>query len=162
MITIKSLKTYNINAGWRVWSFLLIHTNDGILGLSEFSESNGSTKAIDSAIISLEHLLVGKSPLNYKIIIENLKAKTIQSNNGIIQKAIASIENSLLDISGKYYNVPVYDLFGGKFADQLDVYWSHCGTSRVRAYQHIEKPAIKVNNVKMKTFEIIYNRLKNT
>ena len=60
-----------------------------------------------------------------------------------MQKAIAAVENALLDIKAKSFGVPVSDLFGGKLRDRLPVYWSHCGTTRVRAACLVEKPAVR-------------------
>ncbi len=53
----------------------------------------------------------------------------------MIQKAIGGIENALLDLKGKALGVPVYELFGGPTRDEVDVYWSHCGTTRARAWE---------------------------
>ena len=53
----------------------------------------------------------------------------------MIQKAIGGIENALLDLKGKALGVPVYELFGGPTRDDVDVYWSHCGTTRARAWE---------------------------
>ena len=60
-----------------------------------------------------------------------------------MQKAIAAVENALLDIKGKSLGVPVSDLAGGRLRDRLPVYWSHCGTTRVRAASLVEKPAVR-------------------
>ena len=49
--------------------------------------------------------------------------------------AIAAIENALLDIKAKALGVPVYELFGGPVRERLPVYWSHCGTYRVRNHE---------------------------
>ena len=49
-----------------------------------------------------------------------------------MRQAIAAIENALLDIKGKALGVPVYELFGGKLRDRIPVYWSHCGSYRMR------------------------------
>jgi len=70
-------------------------------------------------------------------------SRTRQSPGSIIQKAIGGIENALLDIKAKKLGVPVYELFGGAVRDTLPLYWSHCGTSRVRAWQMVNKPQIK-------------------
>jgi len=53
----------------------------------------------------------------------------------VIQKAIGGIENALLDLKAKALGVPVYELFGGPTRDSVDVYWSHCGTTRARAWE---------------------------
>ena len=42
-----------------------------------------------------------------------LYVRQVQAPNGVNQRAIAAIENALLDIKGKALGVPVYELFGG-------------------------------------------------
>ena len=53
----------------------------------------------------------------------------------MIAKALAGIENALLDIKAKALGVPVYELFGGPTRDTVPLYWSHCGTTRARAWE---------------------------
>ena len=48
----------------------------------------------------------------------------------MIAKAIAGIENALLDVKAKALGIPVYELFGGPTRDSIPVYWSHCGTTQ--------------------------------
>jgi galactonate dehydratase len=60
----------------------------------------------------------------------------------VIQKAIGGIENALLDLKGKALGVPVYELFGGPTRDDVDVYWSHCGTTRARAWEVTNTPKL--------------------
>ena len=57
-------------------------------------------------------------------------------------KAIAAIENALLDLKGKAYGVPVYELFGGPLRTEVPVYWSHCGTTRARAWEVTGTPKL--------------------
>jgi galactonate dehydratase len=68
--------------------------------------------------------------LPYAKIIAQLKANTRHVAGGIAQQAIAAIENALLDVVGKAYNVPVCALFGGPIRTKIPVYWSHCGSFR--------------------------------
>ena len=58
------------------------------------------------------------------------------------QRAIAAIENALLDIKGKALGVPVYELFGGPVRERIPVYWSHCGTYRVRNHELVGVPPL--------------------
>ncbi len=53
----------------------------------------------------------------------------------VIAKALAGIENALLDLKAKALGVPVYELFGGPTREAIPMYWSHCGTTRARAYE---------------------------
>ena len=39
-------------------------------------------------------------------------------------------------------NKPVYEILGGNLRDSLEIYWSHCGTTKVRASHHINKKKI--------------------
>ena len=52
----------------------------------------------------------------------------------MIQKALAGIENALLDLKAKALGIPVHALFGGPTRDSIQSYWSHCGTTRARAF----------------------------
>jgi L-alanine-DL-glutamate epimerase-like enolase superfamily enzyme len=75
-----------------------------------------------------------------------MHSRTRQSPGSIIQKAIGGIENALWDLKAKALGVPVYELFGGAIRETIPLYWSHCGTSRVRAWQTVQKPKIATIN----------------
>ena len=49
----------------------------------------------------------------------------------------------MLDIKGKALGVPVYELFGGPVRTRIPVYWSHCGTYRVRNHELVGVPPLK-------------------
>ena len=71
-----------------------------------------------------------------------LATRSTQSRGGVVRQAIAAIENALLDIKGKALGVPVYQLFGGKIRDRIPVYWSHCGSYRMRNADLVGEPAV--------------------
>ncbi|MDP3795156.1 MAG: mandelate racemase/muconate lactonizing enzyme family protein [bacterium] len=137
------VNTIHCAAGWRVWTFVKITTDEGLVGYSECTDSNGSPRAIAGVVKDLEGLLIGKDPRAVEKLYWELYSATRQSPGSVIQKAIAGIENALLDIKGKALGVPVYELFGGPIRRQLPVYWSHCGTSRVRAAHFVGQPPIQ-------------------
>jgi L-alanine-DL-glutamate epimerase-like enolase superfamily enzyme len=72
----------------------------------------------------------------------DLYRATRQSPGSVIAKAIGGIENALLDIKAKALGVPVYELFGGPTRDTIPLYWSHCGTTRARAYEVTGTPKL--------------------
>ena len=129
---ITKVETLRADAGWRMFSFLKVITDDGIVGWSEFNESFGSTGLAD-VINGLSPVLIGRDPRMYEQVTQHLHVLTRQSRGGINQQAIAAIENALLDVTGKAYGVPVYALFGGPLRERIPVYWSHFGTYRVRS-----------------------------
>jgi L-alanine-DL-glutamate epimerase-like enolase superfamily enzyme len=129
---ITAVETLRADAGWRMFSFLKIVTDSGIVGWSEFNESFGSTGLAD-VINGLSPVLIGRDPRLYEQVTQHLHVLTRQSRGGINQQAIAAIENALLDVTGKAYGVPVCKLFGGPLRERIPVYWSHFGTYRVRS-----------------------------
>jgi L-alanine-DL-glutamate epimerase-like enolase superfamily enzyme len=72
-----------------------------------------------------------------------LATRSVTSRGGIVRQAIAAIENALFDIKGKAMGVPVYQLFGGKVRDRIPVYWSHCGSYRLRNPDLVGAPAVR-------------------
>jgi L-alanine-DL-glutamate epimerase-like enolase superfamily enzyme len=118
------------DAGWRVFSFLKITTDDGIVGWSEYNESYGS-KGLTAIIRALGERLIGQDPRPFERISATLSAITRQAPGGMNQQAIAAIENALIDIKAKSLGIPVYALFGGPVRERLPLYWSHCGSYRL-------------------------------
>jgi galactonate dehydratase len=129
-------------AGWRTTSFLKVTTDTGIIGWSEYSEDVGNA-GLTATIRALSERLIGLDPLKIEWIASVLYTATVPAWSGINQHAIGAICNALLDIKGKEYGVPVHALFGGAIRERLPVYWSHCGTYRVRYPDKIDKKAIK-------------------
>lgn len=118
------------DAGWRVFSFLKITTDDGLVGWSEYNESYGS-KGLTAVIRALGERLIGEDPRPFERVTATLAAVTRQAPGGMNQQAIAAIENALIDIKAKALSVPVYALFGGPVRERLPLYWSHCGSYRL-------------------------------
>ena len=72
----------------------------------------------------------------------DLYRRTRQSPGSIVQKAIGGIENALLDLKGKALGVSVAELFGGPTRETIPLYWSHCGTTRARAWEVTGTPKL--------------------
>jgi galactonate dehydratase len=136
------LETLQADAGFRPACFLKIVTDDGIVGWSEYGEHVG-TAGVTGVIRALGEGIVGMDPLAIERIAAVLRGRTIQAGSGINQHAIAAIVNALLDVKGKALGVPVYALFGGALRAKIPVYWSHCGTYRVRHAELLGKPPLR-------------------
>ncbi len=127
---IVAIDDLHCDAGWRVWSFLKVTTDEGLVGWSEYNESYGS-KGLTGVIRRLADGLIGQDPRPVERITSTLYAMTRQAPGGMVQQAIAAIENALLDVKAKALGVPVYALFGGPVRERLRLYWSHCGSYRL-------------------------------
>lgn len=103
-----------------------INTDEGIYGYGEAGVSimNYSLGCIE-LLRSFSKFLIGKNPLaNDVIYTELVNTFWAKGNGGVIMAAISAIDTALWDIKGKYFNVPVYELLGGKYRDKLWAYAS--------------------------------------
>jgi L-alanine-DL-glutamate epimerase-like enolase superfamily enzyme len=135
------IETLRCDAGWRLFSFLKVMTDEGLVGWSEYNESFGSG-GLSQVIEALSPVVIGKDPRDIELINCHLRTVTVQSRGGINRQAVAAIENALLDIKGKALGVPVCDLFGGAVRRRIPVYWSHCGSYRARYPELLGVPRV--------------------
>jgi galactonate dehydratase len=138
-LKIDRIEHLQCDAGWRTFSFLKVTTDDGLIGWSEYTEGDGS-RGLTSVIHGMAQALIGMDPRPVQAISYLLYIRHQQAANGVNQRAMAAIENALLDIKGKALGVPVYELFGGPVRTRFPVYWSHCGTYRVRNHLDVGTP----------------------
>jgi L-alanine-DL-glutamate epimerase-like enolase superfamily enzyme len=141
-VKVATLETLICDAGWRPWIFVKATTDDGLVGWSEITDSHGSPSGLAGIVDDLSPLVVGQDPRAVERIYWDLYRATRQSPGSVIAKAIGGIENALLDLKGKALGVPVYELFGGPTRESIPLYWSHCGTTRARAFEVTGTPKL--------------------
>ena len=134
---IVSLQTFRADGGWRPFSFLRVETDAGLTGWSEFAEASWAPGLVE-VIRALGAHVMGEDPRSWALICARLQALTQFTAGGLSHQARAAIENACLDIAAKAAGVPVYQLFGGPLRQEIDVYWSHCGSFRVRDPEFFE------------------------
>ena len=139
---VATLETLYCDAGWRPWIFLKATTDDGLVGWSEVTDSHGSPRGLAGIVEDLAPLVVGRDPRAWEAVYWDLYRATRQSPGGVVAKAIAAVENALLDLTAKSHDVAVYELFGGPLRTEVPVYWSHCGTTRARAWEVTGTPKL--------------------
>ncbi len=139
---VKSFEIFRCDAGWRIFSFLKLTTDSGLVGWSEYNESFGSP-GLSAAIENLMPSVIGMDPMQIELVNAVLATRSVQSRGGVARQAIGAIENALLDLKGKALGVPVYQLFGGLVRERIPVYWSHCGSYRLRNPEVCKTPPVK-------------------
>ena len=88
-----------------------IDTNQGVYGLGEVRDIAGPQYAM-----VLKSRIVGENPLK----IDYLFQKIAQFGGGARQAGgVCAVEMALWDIAGKVYNIPVYQMLGGKWRDSI-------------------------------------------
>jgi len=135
---LKSFEIFPVRAGWRTWMLFKLSTSDGIDGWADCTEAHGSNKGLAAVLEDLAETIIGRDPMTLELIFEDLYRITRQSEGGLIGKALAAIENALLEIKARALGVPVYDLMGGKMRDSVPLYWSHCATTRLRNAEFLD------------------------
>jgi L-alanine-DL-glutamate epimerase-like enolase superfamily enzyme len=136
------LDTLHADAGKGNFDFLKLTAENGLVGWSEYNETFGG-HGVTAAIEGLASFVVGKDPHAYEAIVATMYAARRQAPGGLVQQAIAAIENALIDLKAKALGVPVYELFGGPQRDRLRLYWSHCGSFRIGLSQEMQIPPIR-------------------
>lgn len=142
---ITRVETLAADAGYRTASYVKLHTDEGLVGWSEFYDGFAAVP-LAPLVAAFGRSAVGMDPTAYARVSETLLATTRLASGGLAHQAVAAIENACLDVAARARGVPVYTLLGGPFRDRVPVYWTHCGSYRVRHadfYASIGKPPIR-------------------
>lgn len=139
---ITRVEPFHCDAGWRPWTFVKVETDEGLVGWGECSDTRNPL-GVAGCVRDFQQLLVGEDPSAIERLYWDMLRAARQNLGGVSHKAIAGIELALWDIKGKALNVPVYALFGGPMRDRMQLYWSHCGTTRARHGQALGLPPLR-------------------
>jgi L-alanine-DL-glutamate epimerase-like enolase superfamily enzyme len=91
-----------------------LDTNQGVYGLGEVRDGASATYAL-----FLKSRVVGENPLRITYLFQKIKQF---GYHGRQAGGVVAIEEALWDIAGKVYNVPIYQMLGGKFRDKIRIY----------------------------------------
>ena len=108
----------------RQWTFVRIDTDEGISGWGEATSSPRRGSFLTAqAILAMKEALVGEDPVNIEPLWHRLYRRyTYMGSRGLPTTAISGIDIALWDIRGKALGKPIYDLLGGKFRDEVQLY----------------------------------------
>ena len=93
---------------------LKLDTNQGIYGLGEVRDGASGTYAL-----MLKSRIIEENPCNIDKIFRQIKQFGHHARQG---GGVCGIEMALMDLTGKAYGVPCYQLAGGKFRDRIRCY----------------------------------------
>ena len=98
-----------------------IDTNQGIYGLGEVRDGASKNYALE-----LKSRILGENPCNVDRVFRKIKQFGGNARQG---GGVSGVEVALWDLAGKAYNVPIYQMLGGKFRDKIRIY---CDTTESR------------------------------
>lgn len=91
-----------------------IDTNQGIYGLGEVRDG-----ADERYALMLKSRLLGQNPCNVEMLFKTIKQFGGQSRQA---GGVCAVEMALWDLCGKAYNVPAWQLLGGRYRDKVRLY----------------------------------------
>ena len=136
---IAKIETLQADAGWRIFSFLKLTTDEGLTGWSEYIDNFGIAGSVTALVPRYGAVVAGMDPRAVGKISASLHGMTELATGGLANQVIAAIENACLDVKAKALGVPVHALFGGPTRERIRIYWSHLGSFRVRHGEFFEK-----------------------
>lgn len=91
-----------------------IYTNQGITGLGE-ARDFGDPRFI----LMLKGLLLDRNPLDVEQIMRDVRR---YGDHGRAGGGVSAVDMALMDIVGKFYDVPIHQLIGGQFREKVRLY----------------------------------------
>jgi L-alanine-DL-glutamate epimerase-like enolase superfamily enzyme len=91
-----------------------IDTNQGIYGLGEVRDG-----ADERYALMLKSRILGQNPCNVEMLFKTLRQFGGHARQG---GGVSGVEMALWDLCGKAYNVPVWQLLGGRYRDKVRIY----------------------------------------
>ena len=138
--TISKITTATVQANFH-WTYVRVYSqlDGGLYGTGECFFAPG----LPGMIAEFSELLAGEDFLGVERLVEKMRwaASGTGSTAGIIWNAITGIEAALWDLKGKYLGLPVWQLLGGKFRDQVRIYLDCHAAGALESLSPLLQPA---------------------
>lgn len=121
---ITRVDSYIVENPWNPWFFVRVETDKGLVGVGEGIGYHWALAAKAYLSQNEEKLFLGRDPHDIeKMVLDTRQMLGIDRGLGMVERSVLSaVEMACWDILGKYHNVPVYKLLGGKVRDRIRVY----------------------------------------
>ena len=103
------------------WGFVEIITDEGLTGWGE-AVLEGHAKAVLACVQEYKDYLIGSDPADIEGIWSTIYRAGFYRGGGVLMSALSGIDQALWDIKGKVFDVPVYQLMGGRCRNKMKVY----------------------------------------
>ena len=132
--------------------YLKIKTDQGLEGLYGPVDR-------EAAIVVLEQLrqfLIGKDALAGEALWDQMYRSNRHSRAGFFLMAISAVDNTLWDLRGRFFNVPVYRLLGGPTRPAVEAYASCLGYSLEPEAMHKRAQQFKAGGFRYEKWFMAY------
>lgn len=120
-MVITNIKTYSFWLGFRNVCLVKVETDQGIYGWGE-SGLSGREQAVIGAIEHFKYFLLGQSALNISALWQEMYRSQYFEGGRVLAAAISAVDIALHDVCGKYLDIPVYQLLGGKQRQRIPLF----------------------------------------
>ncbi|MEN9391083.1 MAG: hypothetical protein RL017_380, partial [Pseudomonadota bacterium] len=155
--------------------FVRIHTDNGISGVGEAGLAyDWGHSAVANMINEIAQArIIGADPLQTELLWNKMYREGFWAfaGNAVFFAAMSAIDTALWDIKAKYFNVPLYQLLGGKvnsqlrtYASQLQFDWDSDARKLVKPidYAKAAEKALKEGYTAVKVNPMFYDNNANT
>ena len=102
------------------WNLIRVETDAGVTGIGEAYRGGGIPEIVEYT----NRFLVGENPLDVERLVRHIfqEMSGHGGTTGKVVTAASGIEIALLDAAGKLLGLPVYQLLGSKYRDEVRIY----------------------------------------
>lgn len=119
------------------WTLIRVETDSGLCGLGEAFFAPGLTATISE----LGKFIEGREPRAVEQLARDMtQASSAAGSGGQVYHAIAGIETALWDILGQHLQAPLWQLWGGKFRDAVEIYCDCHGGDSLESLNSLLQP----------------------
>lgn len=115
-----------------------LETDAGAYGLGCATFTQWPLTVVSALEYYLKPLILGRNPEDITDAWQAMYLSGYWRNGGVLNNAIAGVDQALWDLKGKLANRPVYDLIGGKSRNYLDTYVHVNGRNTQEILERIE------------------------
>ncbi|MCF2446448.1 mandelate racemase/muconate lactonizing enzyme family protein [Dyadobacter sp. CY345] len=131
-----------------------IDTNQGIYGLGEVRDG-----ADERYALMLKSRLLGENPCNVEMLFKTIKQFGMHGRQA---GGVCGIEMALWDLCGKAYNVPCWQLLGGRYRDKVRLYADTPESDNLDEFKEKIKFRTETQGYTWLKMDISIGMLKNT
>lgn len=99
------------------WCFVRVRTDTGREGVGQ-SAYWGFPDAVERVIDGLRPVLIGQDPLEIGRLWQRMY-RSVPFRGGVLTSAVAAVDLALWDLAGKHFEVPAYQLMGGRHRERV-------------------------------------------